>query len=50
VLEHPSASRLHCVLQFKAGSGEAFLYDGGSTHGTFLNKSRLPPKVHVPVR
>jgi hypothetical protein len=27
VLEHPSSSRLHAVLQFQDGGAEAFLYD-----------------------
>ena len=48
-LEHPSVSRLHAVLQFSA-TGESFLYDAGSAHGSFLNKQRLKPQVHVPVR
>lgn len=30
--------------------GEAFLYDAGSAHGTFLNKQKLKPQVHVPLR
>ena len=48
-LEHPSISRLHAVLQFSP-AGESFLYDTGSAHGTFLNKQRLKPQVHVPIR
>ena len=48
-LEHPSISRLHAVLQFKS-TGEAFLYDTGSAHGTFLNKQKLKPQLHVPLR
>ena len=48
-LEHPSISRLHAVLQFSA-DGESFLYDAASAHGTFLNKQRLKPEVHVPIR
>jgi hypothetical protein len=47
-LEHPSASRLHCCLQFRGD--EAFAYDAGSAHGTFLNKRRLKPRVHAPLR
>ncbi|MQL87125.1 hypothetical protein Taro_019660, partial [Colocasia esculenta] len=39
VLEHPTISRFHAVLQFRK-NGEAFLYDLGSTHGTFLNKNQ----------
>ena len=50
VLEHPSSSRLHAVLQFKATTGEAFLYDAASAHGTFLNKKRLKPRVHTQIR
>lgn len=46
VLEHPTISRFHAVLQFKR-SGEAFLYDLGSTHGTFINKSQVKKKVYV---
>eukprot|EP00878_Enallax_costatus_P023914 GHUV01025478.1.p1 GENE.GHUV01025478.1~~GHUV01025478.1.p1 ORF type:complete len:446 (+),score=174.04 GHUV01025478.1:427-1764(+) len=50
LLEHPSASRLHAVLQYDGSSREAFLFDCGSTHGTYLNKDRLKPRVHAPVR
>ncbi|KAG5016775.1 hypothetical protein JHK85_022911 [Glycine max] len=39
VLEHPTISRFHAVVQFKR-SGDAYLYDLGSTHGTFLNKNQ----------
>ncbi|GIL63581.1 hypothetical protein Vafri_17621 [Volvox africanus] len=49
ILEHPSASRLHAVLQFNGETREAFIYDPGSTHGTFLNKQRIKPKVYVPL-
>lgn len=41
VLEHPSISRYHAVVQFRAGeSGTSgfYLYDLDSTHGTFVNK------------
>jgi pSer/pThr/pTyr-binding forkhead associated (FHA) protein len=52
VLEHPSASRLHAVLQFKpaAGGGEAFVWDSGSTHGTWVNKRPVNARVFVPLR
>jgi hypothetical protein len=49
IVEHPSASRLHAVLQFRGR--QAFLVDCGSTHGTFLNRRTLRPglfhAVHV---
>lgn len=48
-LEHPSISRLHAVLQLSS-TGEAFLYDAASAHGTFLNKQKLKAQVHVPLR
>ncbi|KAK1297773.1 hypothetical protein QJS10_CPB15g01098 [Acorus calamus] len=45
VLEHPTISRFHAVLQFK-NTGEAFLYDLGSTHGTFINKNQVKKKFY----
>jgi pSer/pThr/pTyr-binding forkhead associated (FHA) protein len=39
--ENPTISRRHAVLQHK-DTGELFIYDLGSTHGTFLNKKLLP--------
>ncbi|XP_075481022.1 uncharacterized protein LOC142521744 [Primulina tabacum] len=46
VLEHPTISRFHAVLQFKR-SGDAYLYDLGSTHGTFINKNQVKKRVFV---
>ncbi|CAK6434958.1 unnamed protein product [Pipistrellus nathusii] len=56
-LEHPSVSRFHAVLQHGGGPdgqpdghGPGFyLYDLGSTHGTFLNKARIPPRTYCRV-
>ena len=31
-------------------SKEAFLYDVGSAHGTQVNRRRIKPHVHVPLR
>ena len=49
-MEHPSISRLHAVLQFRASDGAAFLYDPGSAHGTVVNKKRIPAQQYVPLR
>ncbi|KAK1438944.1 hypothetical protein QVD17_04757 [Tagetes erecta] len=46
ILEHPTISRFHAVLQFNK-SGDAFLYDLSSTHGTFINKNQVKKKVYV---
>lgn len=46
VLDHPTISRFHAVLQFNK-SGGAFLYDLSSTHGTFVNKNQVKKKVYV---
>ena len=44
VLDHPSLSRQHAALAFDS-SGQAFLVDLGSTHGTFVNGERCEPRV-----
>ncbi|XP_051502177.1 kanadaptin-like [Myxocyprinus asiaticus] len=58
-LEHPSISRYHAVVQYrgKAGQDEVlgeergfYVYDLGSTHGTFVNKNKIPPKTYIRVR
>ncbi|XP_042511076.1 kanadaptin [Macadamia integrifolia] len=46
VLEHPTISRFHAVLQFKK-DGDTYLYDLGSTHGTFVNKKQVTKKVYT---
>ncbi|KAH9739755.1 FHA domain-containing protein [Citrus sinensis] len=46
VLEHSTISRFHAVIQFKR-SGDAYLYDVGSTHGTFINKNQVEKRVYV---
>ena len=50
VVEHPSSSRLHAVVQFNSETGDAFLFDAGSAHGTLLNRRRIKPRVHVPLK
>ncbi|CAJ2669212.1 unnamed protein product [Trifolium pratense] len=46
VLEHPTISRFHAVIQFKR-RGDAYLYDLGSTHGTFLNKNQVEKNTYI---
>ncbi|KAF9902193.1 Kanadaptin [Linnemannia zychae] len=48
-MEHPSLSRYHAIIQFKS-SGETFLYDLNSSHGTKVNKSKIPPQMHVKIK
>lgn len=56
MMAHPTISRYHCVLQYKAFAEEGeppcgwYLYDLGSTHGTFLNKDRLKVSHYTRVR
>ncbi|KAB7503820.1 Kanadaptin [Armadillidium nasatum] len=50
ILEHPSISRFHCVIQYRREGTEkeakgVYAYDLESTHGTFQNKYRLLPKA-----
>ena len=49
VLDHPSCSRVHCVVQFRK-DGASFVYDNKSTHGTFVNKNMLKPRSYCPLR
>ncbi|CAH0404494.1 unnamed protein product [Chilo suppressalis] len=56
VMAHPTISRYHCILQYKAFAEEGeppcgwYLHDMGSTHGTFLNKERLKSNHYTRVR
>ncbi|XP_041420147.1 kanadaptin isoform X2 [Xenopus laevis] len=56
-LEHPSVSRYHAVLQYRHIQGSDpdeelgfYVYDLGSTHGTFLNKQRIQAKTYCRVK
>ncbi|CAF3751881.1 unnamed protein product [Rotaria socialis] len=55
VLEHPTISRYHAIVQYKSEFEHGqpaglYVYDCGSTHGTFVNKKRLEPKTYVRIK
>lgn len=47
-LDHESTSRNHAVLQFGPRNA-AFIYDLGSSHGTFVNKKQISPGQYVKI-
>lgn len=58
-LEHPSISRYHAVIQYRSLAGESesvgeeegfYIHDLGSTHGTVVNKNKIPPKTYIRLR
>ncbi|CAG12456.1 unnamed protein product [Tetraodon nigroviridis] len=58
-LEHPSISRYHAVIQYRSQAGDSesagedtgfYLHDLGSTHGTVVNKNKIPPKTYIRLR
>ncbi|MBN3313731.1 NADAP protein, partial [Atractosteus spatula] len=58
-LEHPSISRYHAVVQYRRRAGEEgvigeekgfYAFDLSSTHGTFINKNKIPPKTYIRLR
>ncbi|EDV22213.1 uncharacterized protein TRIADDRAFT_64173 [Trichoplax adhaerens] len=56
VLDHPSVSRCHAVLQFHkynhddAGKVGFYMYDLASTHGSQINKSPVEPRRYYRLR
>jgi pSer/pThr/pTyr-binding forkhead associated (FHA) protein len=46
VLENDTISRQHAVFQSRP-NGKLYLFDLGSTHGTFVSKKKVEPKVYV---
>lgn len=55
VMAHPTVSRYHAVIQYRSKEENDlkagyYLYDLGSTHGTFLNKHKLKSNVYYRVQ
>lgn len=52
-MAHPTISRFHAVLQYRIDNTDDavgyYIFDLGSTHGTFLNKYRIKPNHYVRV-
>lgn len=55
-LEHPSISRYHAIIQYRGEAGDTdsvgeergfYVQDLGSTHGTVVNKNKIPPKTYI---
>ena len=54
-MEHPSLSRFHAVIQCCPVDTQRhkrgwYLFDLKSTHGTYINKCRIKPKVYYRIR
>ncbi|KAI9305675.1 hypothetical protein BJ944DRAFT_230182 [Cunninghamella echinulata] len=49
LMEHPSLSRYHAVIQFNQ-EGDAFLYDLESGYGTQVNKKSIAARNYVPLK
>lgn len=54
-MANTTVSRYHAVLQYRSQESESnpvgfYIYDLGSTHGTFLNKSRIKSNMYVRVQ
>lgn len=54
-IDHPSCSRYHAIIQYCVVEKDIrklgyYLFDLGSTHGTYLNKEKLKAKVYTRLR
>lgn len=54
-LAHPTISRYHAVFQYRSEADEKnekglYVYDLGSTHGTFWNGNRIRPNMYVRIK
>lgn len=55
VMEHPSLSRFHCIIQYRLVGSDTqpqgfYAYDLGSTHGSFHNKHPMKPHTYYHLR
>jgi hypothetical protein len=49
VLDNETVSRQHAVLQCR-GNGKLYLYDLGSTYGSFVNRTKIAPSTYVELK
>ena len=49
-IDNPTVSRKHAILQFKNDEPFPYLYDLGGTHGTIVNKNKLPTHVYQKIK
>lgn len=51
-VDHPSCSRQHAVLQYRAVKNKVLPYiiDLGSSNGTYLNNQKIDPQRYVELR
>ncbi|EGG18751.1 hypothetical protein DFA_02490 [Cavenderia fasciculata] len=50
IMDNPSISRQHAVIQHRPEDNQLLLYDLNSTHGTFINKKKCNPNHYLAIK